>query len=113
MHFCKQHTSYSFDPFVIIVQVYLGLYSLSLLWPLLLGLMRLSTLLGNMAEALAVVALYVEVAHAPSAIRQQSAHKYAVPSTIFSVDLVIVLFRVDNTCHRSCDLVTCHTLRCI
>ena len=33
--------------------------------------------------------------------------------TTCSVDLVIVLFRVDNTCHRSCDLVTCHTLCCI
>ena len=55
----------------------------------------------------------VEVACAPGTICQQSAHKYAVPSTIFSVDLVIVLFRVDNTCHRSCDLVTHHTLCCI
>ena len=34
----------------------------------------------------------VEVAHAPSAICQQSAHKYAVPSITCSVDLVIVLF---------------------
>ena len=33
--------------------------------------------------------------------------------TTCSVDLVIVLCRVDNTCHRSCDLVTCHTLCCI
>ena len=33
--------------------------------------------------------------------------------TMCSVDLVIVLFRVDNTCHRSCDLVTRHTLCCI
>ena len=33
--------------------------------------------------------------------------------TTCSVDLVIVLFRVDNTCHRSCDLVTRHTLCCI
>ena len=33
--------------------------------------------------------------------------------TTCSVDLVIVLFRVDNTCHRSCDLVTHHTLCCI
>ena len=55
----------------------------------------------------------VEVACAPGTICQQSAHKYAVPSTIFSVDLVIVLFRVDNTCHRSCDLVTHHTFCCI
>ena len=33
--------------------------------------------------------------------------------TTCSVDLVIVLFRVDNTCHRSYDLVTRHTLCCI
>ena len=33
--------------------------------------------------------------------------------TTCSVDIVIVLFRVDNTCHRSCDLVTHHTLCCI
>ena len=33
--------------------------------------------------------------------------------TTCSVDLVIVLFRVDNTCRRSCDLVTRHTLCCI
>ena len=33
--------------------------------------------------------------------------------TTCSVDLVIILFRVDNTCHRSCDLVTHHTLCCI
>ena len=38
--------------------VYLGLYGLSLLWPLLLGPARLSTLAGNMAEALAIVTLY-------------------------------------------------------
>ena len=55
----------------------------------------------------------VEVACAPSAIRRQSAHKYVVPSITCSVDLVIVLFRVGNTCHRSCDLVTCHALCCI
>ena len=48
---------YSFDPLVVIVRVYLGLYSPSLLWQLLLGLLRLSALAGNMAEALAVVAL--------------------------------------------------------
>ena len=58
MHFCEQHTSYSFDPLIIIVWVYLGLYHLSLLWPLLPGLARLSALVGNMAEALAIVALY-------------------------------------------------------
>ena len=55
----------------------------------------------------------VEVTCAPGTIHQQSVHQYVVPSTIFSVDLVIVLFRVDNTCHRSCDLVTGHTLCCI
>ena len=55
----------------------------------------------------------VEVAHAPGAIHQQSAHKYVVPSTKYSVDLVIVLFSIGNTCHRSCDLVTHHTLCCI
>ena len=58
MHFCEQHTSYSFDPLIVIVGVYLGLYSLSLLWPLLLGPLRLCALTGNMAEALAIVALY-------------------------------------------------------
>ena len=40
-HFCEQHTSYSFDPFVVVVGVYLGLYSPSLLWPLLPGPLRL------------------------------------------------------------------------
>jgi len=40
----------------------------------------------------------VEVAHAPGVNRQQSAHKTA---THISVDLVIVLFRVDVTCHTS------------
>ena len=44
----------------------------------------------------------VEVAHAPGAIRRRSAHKYAVPSITCSVDLVIVLFRVGNTCHTLC-----------
>ena len=58
-------------------------------------------------------ATYVEVACAPGTIHQQSAHKYAVPSTKCSVDLVIVLYIVGNTCHRSCDLVTRHTLCCI
>ena len=55
----------------------------------------------------------VEVACAPGTLCQWSAHKYAVPSIMCSVDLVIVLFSVGNTCHRSCDLVTCHTLCCI
>ena len=41
------------------------------------------------------------------------AHKYAVAATMYSVDLVIVLFSVGNTCHRSCDIVTGHTLCCI
>ena len=57
MHFCEQHTLYSFDPLVIIVRVYLGLYIPSLLWRLLPGLSRLSALMGNMTEALAVVTL--------------------------------------------------------
>ena len=58
MHFCEQHTLYSFDPFVVIIGVYLGLYSPSLLWPLLPGPLRLQALAGNMAKALAIVALY-------------------------------------------------------
>ena len=58
MHFCKRHTLYSFDPFIIIVRVYLGLYSPSLLWQLLPGPLRLSALAGNMAKALTVVTLY-------------------------------------------------------
>ena len=53
----------------------------------------------------------VEVTHAPGTICQQSAYKYVVPSTKYSVDLVIVLFSIGNTCHRSCDLVTCHTYK--
>jgi len=40
----------------------------------------------------------VEVARAPSLNHRQSAHKTA---THISVDLVIVLFRVDVTCHMS------------
>ena len=56
-HFYKRHTSYSFDPFIVIIRVYLGLYSLSLLWPWLLGPSRLWALAGDMAEALAIVAL--------------------------------------------------------
>ena len=40
----------------------------------------------------------VEVAHAPGINRQRSAHKTV---THISVDLVIVLFRVDVTCHTS------------
>ena len=58
MHLCERHTSYSFDPFVIIVKVYPGLYSPFWLWQLLLGPLRLSALVGNMAEALTVVTLY-------------------------------------------------------
>ena len=57
MHLCKQHSLYGIDPFIVIDWV-LGLYSPSLLWPWLLGLSRLCALAGNMAEALAVVALY-------------------------------------------------------
>ena len=33
-----------------------------------------------------------------------------VEHTGVGVVVTIVLFRVGNTCHRSCDLVTCHTL---
>ena len=57
-HLCKRHASYSFDPFVVVVRVYPGLYSPSLLWPLLPGPSRLSALAGDMAEALAIVTLY-------------------------------------------------------
>ena len=57
-HLCKRHASYSFDPFVVVVRVYPGLYSPSLLWSLLLGPSRLSALTGDMAEALAMVTLY-------------------------------------------------------
>jgi len=45
----------------------------------------------------------VEVAHAPGVNHQQSAHKTV---THISVDLVIVLFRVDVTCHS-------HTSQCL
>jgi len=41
---------------------------------------------------------FVEVARAPGVNRRRSAHKTA---THISVDLVIVLFRVDVTCHMS------------
>ena len=57
MHFCKWHSSYSIDPFIVIDWV-LGLHSPSLLWPLLPGPLRLCALVGDMAKALAVVALY-------------------------------------------------------
>ena len=52
----------------------------------------------------------VEVARAPGVNRRRSAHKTA---THISVDLVIVLFRVDVTCHTSRVTVdvTCHTSR--
>ena len=45
----------------------------------------------------------VEVARAPGVNRQRSAHKTV---THISVDLVIVLFRVDVTCHMSQSCVT-------
>ena len=52
----------------------------------------------------------VEVARAPGVNRRQSAHKTA---THISVDLVIVLFRVDVTCHTSRVTVTRHNVCCI
>jgi len=54
--------------------------------------------------------LPVEVARAPGVNRRRSAHKTA---THISVDLVIVLFRVDVTCHVSRVTVTCHNVCCI
>ena len=54
--------------------------------------------------------ILVEVACAPGIIHRRSAHKTA---THISVDLVIVLFRVDVTCHTSRVTVTCHTICCI
>ena len=52
----------------------------------------------------------VEVARAPGVNHRRSAHKTA---THISVDLVIVLFRVDVTCHTSRVTVTCHNVCCI
>jgi len=52
----------------------------------------------------------VEVARAPGVNRRRSAHKTA---THISVDLVIVLFRVDVTCHTSRVTVTRHNVCCI
>jgi len=52
----------------------------------------------------------VEVARAPSVNRRRSAHKTA---THISVDLVIVLFRVDVRCHMSRVTVTRHNVCCI
>jgi len=54
--------------------------------------------------------IFVEVACAPGINHRQSAHKTA---THISVDLVIVLFRVDVTCHTSHVTVTHHTICCI
>ena len=54
--------------------------------------------------------ILVEVARAPGINRRRSAHKTA---THISVDLVIVLFRVDVTCHTSHITVTCHNVCCI
>ena len=54
--------------------------------------------------------ILVEVARAPGVNRRQSAHKTA---THISVDLVIVLFRVDVTCHMSHVTVTRHNVCCI
>ena len=49
----------------------------------------------------------VEVARAPGVNRRRSAHKTA---THISVDLVIVLFRVDVTCHTTRVTVTHHNV---
>ena len=49
----------------------------------------------------------IEVTCAPGVNRQQSAHKTV---THISVDLVIVLFRVDLTCHTSRITVTRHNV---
>jgi len=54
--------------------------------------------------------LAVEVTHAPGVNRRQSVHKTA---THISVDLVIVLFRVDVTCHTSRVTVMRHNVCCI
>ena len=56
------------------------------------------------------VAAFVEVARAPGVNRRRSAHKTA---THISVDLVIVLFRVDVTCHTSRVTVMRHNVCCI
>jgi len=53
---------------------------------------------------------FVEVARAPGINRRRSVHKAV---THFSVDLVIVLFRVDVTCHTSHITVTHHNVCCI
>jgi len=52
----------------------------------------------------------VEVTHAPGVNCRRSVHKTA---THISVDLVIVLFRVDVTCHTSCVTVMHHNVCCI
>jgi len=57
-----------------------------------------------------IMEVFVEVARAPSVNRRRSAHKTA---THISVDLVIVLFRVDVTCHTSHVTVTRHNVCCI
>jgi len=49
------------------------------------------------------LSVIVEVACAPGVNRRRSVHKTA---THISVDLVIVLFRVDVTCHTSQSRVT-------
>ena len=49
----------------------------------------------------------VEVTRAPGVNRRRSAHKTA---THISVDLVIVLFRVDVTCHTTRVTVTRHNV---
>jgi len=54
--------------------------------------------------------MVVEVARAPGVNRRRSARKTA---THISVDLVVVLFRVDVTCHTSHVTVTRHNVCCI
>ena len=58
----------------------------------------------------AVLRRCVEVTRAPGVNRRRSVHKTA---THISVDLVIVLFRVDVTCHTSHVTVTRHNVCCI
>jgi len=63
-----------------------------------------------MHESTCSFVVSVEVARAPGVNRRRSAHKTA---THISVDLVIVLFRVDVTCHMSRITVTRHNVCCI
>ena len=65
--------------------------------------------IGRSCKMIAVLKLHVHPAQYVDGVC--TSMRYL--QTTCSVDLVIVLFRVDNTCHRSCDLVTRHTLCCI